>query len=88
MSTKTISLELDAYEKLKSAKQGSESFSQVVRRARFYPEESTGASIIRELTSLYEAGDGVTKSTIGEWDILEKEKKKSSRISSSHWEDA
>jgi hypothetical protein len=35
MATKTISLELDAYEKLKRAKQGGESFSSVVRRARF-----------------------------------------------------
>ena len=35
MATKTISLELDAYEKLKRAKRGSESFSEVVRRARF-----------------------------------------------------
>ena len=36
MATKTISLELDAYEKLQKAKRSErESFSQVVRRARW-----------------------------------------------------
>lgn len=36
MATKTISIELDVYDKLKSAKQHpSESFSQVLRRARW-----------------------------------------------------
>jgi len=52
MSTKTITLELDAYEKLKRAKRGRESFSSVVRRARFDEGESaenTGASILREM---------------------------------------
>ena len=33
MAIKTISLELDAYEKLRAAKRGGESFSSVVRRA-------------------------------------------------------
>ena len=32
MSTKTITLSEDAYEKLKALKQGSESFSEVVRK--------------------------------------------------------
>ena len=42
MATKTISLELDAYEKLRRAKRGPrESFSSVVRRARWV--EMTGA---------------------------------------------
>ncbi len=35
MPTKTISLEMDAYEKLRSAKRSGESFSAVVRRASF-----------------------------------------------------
>ncbi len=33
MPTKTITLELDAYEKLRLAKRGGESFTEVVRRA-------------------------------------------------------
>jgi hypothetical protein len=75
MSIKTIRLELDAYEKLKSAKQGSESFSQVVRRARFDPEQSTGASILRELESLYGSGNRVPEETLRYWDEQEREKR-------------
>lgn len=35
IATRTITLELDAYEKLRMAKKPGESFSQVVRRASF-----------------------------------------------------
>ena len=59
MAIKTISLELDAYEKLKRAKRGKESFSAVVRRARFDSEESSGASILEETAALYKANKGV-----------------------------
>lgn len=53
MATKTISLELDAYEKLKKAKQSErESFSEVVRRARWDDEPSTGPRILTHLTRL------------------------------------
>jgi hypothetical protein len=52
MATKTISLELDAYDKLKLAKQNGESFSAVVRRARFDPTDSRGDSILQCLASL------------------------------------
>jgi hypothetical protein len=45
MATKTISLELDAYEKLRAAKKAGESFSEVVRRAIFPDEPLTGASL-------------------------------------------
>jgi len=86
MSIKTISLELDAYEKLKKAKQGTESFSQVVRRARFDPELSTGASILREMEALYAEGNRVPEETFKAWDTLEQEKMNTSRVSPSHWE--
>jgi|LakMenEpi03Aug12_release.lakeMendotaPanAssembly.Ray.scaffolds.fasta_scaffold451731_2 hypothetical protein len=52
MATKTISLELDAYEKLRRAKQAGESFSAVVRRANFGPADTRGASILGALENL------------------------------------
>jgi len=52
MATKTISLELDAYEKLRRAKQVGESFSAVVRRAYFGPADTRGASILSALEGL------------------------------------
>jgi hypothetical protein len=55
MAIKTISIELDVYERLRRAKRGDrESFSQVLRRARWDDEEPTGASIVaawRELAA-------------------------------------
>ena len=45
MATKTISLELDAYEKLKRAKRKGESFSAVVRRARLSEPPPTFADL-------------------------------------------
>jgi hypothetical protein len=52
MPTKTISLELDAYEKLRRAKREGESFSAVVRRAYFGPGDARGASILGALEGL------------------------------------
>lgn len=46
MATKTISLEIDAYEKLRSSKLPGESFSQVVRRAIFEKPHATGATLL------------------------------------------
>jgi len=45
MPTKTISLEIDAYERLRSRKRHGESFSAVVRRAEFPDSPCTGGSI-------------------------------------------
>jgi predicted CopG family antitoxin len=44
--TKTITLELDAYEKLKAAKRGRESFSSVVRRCILPAGPKTGAALL------------------------------------------
>jgi predicted CopG family antitoxin len=46
MATKTISLELDAYEKLRARKQPGESFSDVVRRSRFEDAAPTGRALL------------------------------------------
>ncbi len=53
MATKTITLEIDAYEKLKAAKRSDrESFSSVVRRGRFDSGSGTGESILATLREL------------------------------------
>lgn len=53
MATKTISLELDAYEKLKRAKRSDrESFSSVVRRAHFAHETKTAMQVLSALQEL------------------------------------
>ncbi len=53
MATKTITLELDAYEKLRKAKRSErESFSEVVRRAHWEDAASTGPQILGHLSEL------------------------------------
>ncbi len=58
MPTKTITLELDAYEKLRTAKKAGESFSEVVRRAEFADAPQTGENIRNHLRS---GGSGVSE---------------------------
>ncbi len=43
--TKTITLELDAYERLRSSKRPGESFSEVIRRAVFRDSPPTGEDL-------------------------------------------
>lgn len=45
MVTKTITLELDAHEKLRQAKRGGESFTEVVRRAIWVDAPATGDTL-------------------------------------------
>jgi len=49
MATKTISLEIDAYERLKAVKAPGESFSDVVRRATFPKRKFTGRDLLNSL---------------------------------------
>ena len=49
MATKTISLELDAYERLKAAKGPGDSFSDVVRRATFPKKPFTAQDLLLQL---------------------------------------
>ena len=51
MATKTITLELDAYEKLRRAKHAGESFSSVVRRVIIPGKTRSGAEVIAYLKS-------------------------------------
>ena len=51
MATKTITLELDAYEKLRAAKRNRESFSSVVRRAVIPGRSKSGAEVVAYLKS-------------------------------------
>lgn len=71
MATKTISLELDAYEKLRRAKKGGESFSAVVRRANFDKAE-TLAALVNEAASGYGTSAGSVETTPEYWDRVDK----------------
>ena len=87
MGIKTISLELDAYERLKRAKRGKESFSAVVRRARFDAPESTGAAILEEAQALYGARKGAPKNALNYWERVEADEAEKNRVSPSEWGD-
>jgi predicted CopG family antitoxin len=51
MASKTISLELDAYNRLKSTRRPGESFSAVVRRITLPPAKATAADLKRAVES-------------------------------------
>jgi predicted CopG family antitoxin len=49
MPSKTISLEVDAYKRLKATRRAGESFSEVVRRITLPPAKATGADLLAEV---------------------------------------
>ena len=60
MSTKTISIDLVAYERLKNARLGpKDSFSQVIRRAQWAQEAKTCGGLLVALEGLPAADDVV-----------------------------
>ena len=86
MATKTISLELDAYEKLRRARRTpSESFSSVVRRAEFPGSPKTAAELSAILENRMKE-DRLFFSE-SELDRLD-EAQKNARASGSEWDNA
>lgn len=69
MATKTISLEIDAYERLKASKKPGESFSEVVRRAQFSDPVPTGKDLLEWMRK---GGSGISKSYLDEIEEAEK----------------
>ena len=49
MPSKTISLEVDAYNRLKASRRAGESFSEVVRRITLPPAKATAADLLAEM---------------------------------------
>ena len=61
MATKTISIDMEAYEKLRRARSGpSESFSQVIKRGHWNRPQSTAAALLERL----EAGPALDEHTL------------------------
>jgi predicted CopG family antitoxin len=88
MATKTISLELDAYERLRAAKKTErESFSSVVRRAIFPPAAHTGASVLEHMGKI-DFRRSSNSEVMDYWDLMQREDRESPRISRDQWEGA
>lgn len=82
MAVKTITIELDAYERLKSFKSGpAESFSQVIRRLGPRESGATAGEILRRAEERARIGRGPS---LQELDRVEDLRRKKMR-STDHW---
>jgi predicted CopG family antitoxin len=83
MATKTISLELDAYDRLRKARRTpSESFSSVVRRALFPGTPSTAGDVLANARRRMEEGRALlSPDSLDRLDAAQKRP----RSSESHW---
>ncbi len=60
MPTKTISIDLEAYERLRAARRSpNESFSRVIKRAHWHNEAPTAAALLDALAELPPVSDDV-----------------------------
>ena len=60
VATKTISIDLEEYERLRAARRSpNESFSKVIKRAHWRTEASTAAALLDALAELPTADDNV-----------------------------
>lgn len=86
MATKTITLELDAYERLKRAKRTPrESFSSVVRRATFADDPPTVGGLLTAMRSRVRMDDAfLPESALDTLEVAQQEP----RYSESKWDDS
>ncbi len=83
MATKTITPELDAYEKLRRAKRRpNESFSSVIRRARFHDGPRTAGELLERLLVEMETGNRAVPTVV--LDALDRAQEEP-RVSDCEW---
>jgi predicted CopG family antitoxin len=72
MATKTISVDLEAYERLRRAKTSErESFSRVIKRAVWEPKHGTTAQLLAFVRSP-DASHGLSKEALDELDRIQR----------------
>lgn len=74
MATKTLSVDLEAYERLRSARvHEKESFSRVIKRAQWLPGEGTAASLLDSVRARGDSEGALSEEELDRLDELQKE---------------